>query len=281
MVFNFISARSAGRKIIMKKVSNKLILGVCCSTLLAWSSQSFSSDTFIVKGIRVNGLQRVSTGTVLNYMPVQVGEEISSNSTAQIIRALYETGFFQSVSLERQGNVLVVNVVERATIGSITVVGNKEIPSDKMKAFLKEMGLVKGRVFQRSSLERLEKELKQAYTARGKYNSRIETKVTSLTENRVAISITVSEGRVSRIKEIKIIGNHDFKANELLPELTLSTSNLFTYFTKKDQYSKAGMDASLEALRSFYLDRGYLKFNVVSSQVLLSPDKKDVYILDA
>lgn len=278
MVFNFISARSAGRKIIMKKVSNKLILGVCCSTLLAWSSQSFSSDTFIVKGIRVNGLQRVSTGTVLNYMPVQVGEEISSSSTAQIIRALYETGFFQSVSLERQGNVLVVNVIERATIGSITVVGNKEIPSDKMKAFLKEMGLVKGRVFQRSSLERLEKELKQAYTARGKYNSRIETKVTPLTENRVAISITVSEGRVSRIKEIKIIGNHDFKANELLPELTLSTSNLFTYFTKKDQYSKPGMDASLEALRSFYLDRGYLKFNVVSSQVLLSPDKKDVYI---
>lgn len=262
----------------MKKVSNKLILGVCCSTLLAWSTPSFSSSNFVVKGIKVTGLQRVSTGTVLNYIPVQVGEEISPNSTAQIIRALYDTGFFQSVSLERQGNILIVNVIERATIGSVTIVGNKEIPSDKMKAFLKEMGLVKGRVFQRSSLERLEKELKQAYTARGKYNSRIETKVTSLTENRVAISITVSEGRVSRIKEIKIIGNHDFKANELLPELALSTSNLFTYFSKKDQYSKAGMDASLEALRSFYLDRGYLKFNVVSSQVLLSPDRKDVYI---
>lgn len=262
----------------MKKVSNKLILGVCCSTLLAWSTPSFSSSNFVVKGIKVTGLQRVSTGTVLNYIPVQVGEEISPNSTAQIIRALYDTGFFQSVSLERQGNILIVNVIERATIGSVTIVGNKEIPSDKMKAFLKEMGLVKGRVFQRSSLERLEKELKQAYTARGKYNSRIETKVTSLTENRVAISITVSEGRVSRIKEIKIIGNNDFKANELLPELALSTSNLFTYFSKKDQYSKAGMDASLEALRSFYLDRGYLKFNVVSSQVLLSPDRKDVYI---
>lgn len=262
----------------MKKVSNKLILGVCCSTLLAWSTPSFSSSNFVVKGIKVTGLQRVSTGTVLNYIPVQVGEEISPSSTAQIIRALYDTGFFQSVSLERQGNILIVNVIERATIGSVTIIGNKEIPSDKMKAFLKEMGLVKGRVFQRSSLERLEKELKQAYTARGKYNSRIETKVTSLTENRVAISITVSEGRVSRIKEIKIIGNHDFKANELLPELALSTSNLFTYFSKKDQYSKAGMDASLEALRSFYLDRGYLKFNVVSSQVLLSPDRKDVYI---
>lgn len=262
----------------MKKVSNKLILGVCCSTLLTWSIQTMAADGFIVRGIKVTGLQRVSTGTVLNYIPVQIGEEITPGSTGQIIRTLYDTGFFQSVSLERQGNILIVNVVERATIGSINIVGNKDIPSDKMKSFFKEMGLVKGRVFQKSSLERLEKELKQAYTARGKYNSRIEARVSNLTDNRVGITITVSEGRVSRIKEIKIIGNHDFTTNELLPEFALTTSNVFTYFTKKDQYSKASMDASLEALRSFYLDRGYLKFTIVSSQVLLSPDRKDVYI---
>lgn len=263
----------------MKKVSNKLVLGVCCSTLLAWSAHTMAaSDSFIVRDIKVTGLQRVSTGTVLNYIPVQIGEEIGAASTGQIIKTLYDTGFFQSVALERQGNTLIVNVIERATIGSISVVGNKEIPSDKMKDFLKEMGLVKGRIFQKSSLERLEKELKQAYISRGKYNSRIDTKITSLTENRVAITITVSEGRVSRIKEINIIGNHDFTRSELMPEMALSTSNLFTYFTKKDQYSKAGMDASLEALRSYYLDRGYLKFNIVSSQVLLSPDRKDVYI---
>lgn len=263
----------------MKKVNNKLILGVCCSTLLAWSTQTMAAaDGFIVRDIKVTGLQRVTAGTVLNYIPVQVGEEIGPSSTGQIIKTLYDTGFFQSVSLERQGNTLIVNVVERATIGSISVVGNKEIPSDKMKEFLKEMGLVKGRIFQKSSLERLEKELKQAYIGRGKYNSRIDTKITELTDNRVAITITVSEGRVSRIKEINIIGNHDFTSSELKPELVLTTSNLFTYFSKKDQYSKAGMDASLEALRSFYLDRGYLKFNIVSSQVLLSPDRKDVYI---
>lgn len=262
----------------MKKISNNLILGVCCSTLLMWSSQTIASDNFVVKDIKVTGLQRVTAGTVLNYIPVQVGEEISPASTGQIIKTLYDTGFFQSVALERQGNTLIVNVVERATIGSISVVGNKEIPEDKMKEFLKEMGLVKGRIFQKSSLERLEKELKQAYVARGKYNSRIETKITSLTENRVAIAITVSEGRVSRIKEINIIGNHDFSKSELLPEMALSKTGLITYFSKKDQYSKAGMDASLEALRSFYLDRGYIKFNIVSSQVLLSPDRKDVYI---
>lgn len=262
----------------MKKISNQFVLGVCCSTLMAWSTQTMANADFVVRGIKVTGLQRVTKGTVLNYIPVQVGEEISPSSTSQIIRTLYDTGFFQSVTLERQGNTLIVNVVERATIGSITVVGNKEIPADKMKSFLKEMGLVKGRVFQKSALERLEKELKQAYSARGKYNSRVETRMTNLTENRVAISINVSEGRVSRIKEIKIIGNHDYTRNELLPEFALTTSNLFTYFTKKDQYSKAGMDASLEALKSFYLDRGYLKFQIVSSQVLLSPDRKDVYI---
>lgn len=261
----------------MNKISKKILLSVC-STALSWSVQVSAANGFVVRDIKVTGLQRVSTGTVLNYLPVQVGEEVGPASTPQIIRALYETGFFQSVVLERQGNTLIVRVVERATIGSITVTGNKEIPSDKMKEILKDLGLVKGRVFQRASLERLEKELKQVYNARGKYNARIEAKVASLTENRVAINVTVSEGRVSRIKEIRIIGNHDFSDDVLLPELALSSSNLFTYFTKKDQYSKAAMDASLEALRSFYLDRGYLKFNIVSSQVLLAPDKKDVFI---
>ncbi len=261
-----------------KRASKKFALAACCATALTLSVPVYAEHGFVVRDIKVVGLQRVSVGTVLNYLPVQVGEEIEPRATPQIIRALYETGFFQSVVLERQGNTLIVQVVERSTIGSVNVVGNNEIPTDKMKDLLKDLGLVKGRVFQRASLERLEKELKQAYNARGKYNARIESKVVNLTENRVAINVTISEGRVSRIKEIKIIGNHDFSTNELLPELALSSSNLFTYFSKKDQYSRAAMDASLEALRSFYLNHGYLKFNIVSSQVLLAPDKKDVFI---
>nr|WP_229669369.1 outer membrane protein assembly factor BamA [Legionella impletisoli] len=259
-------------------MSKNFLLSACCSAALFVSTQAFGADSFVVRDIKITGLQRVSVGTVLNYIPVQVGEEVGPSSTPKIIRALYDTGFFQSVVLERQGNTLIVNVVERATIGSINVVGNKEIPSDKMKEILKELGLVKGHVYQRASLERLEKELKQAYNARGKYNARIDSNVTTLTENRVAINVTISEGRVSRIKEIKIIGNHHYPENELLSQLALSSSTMFTYFTKKDQYSKAAMDASLEALRSFYLDRGYLKFKIISSQVLLSPDKKDVFI---
>lgn len=262
----------------MKNFSKNTVLGLCGSCMLVWSGIVSADNGFIVRDIQVKGLKRVSVGTVLNYLPVQVGEELSTTSTGTIIRALYDTGFFQSVSLEKHGNVLIVNVVERATIGSISVVGNKEIPADKMKELLKQMNLVKGRVFQNDVLERLGMELKQAYIARGKYNSRIETKVTPLNDNRVAITVTVSEGRVSRIKEIKFIGLHDFSKNDLLPEMTLANSGIFTYFTKKDQYSKAAMDASLEAIRSFYLDHGYLKFNIISSQVMLAPDKKDVFI---
>lgn len=263
----------------MKKVIKKLVQTAFCFTLMIHTVQTMASDSFVVRGIKVNGLQRVSTGTVLNYIPVQVGEEMTPNMSKDIIRSLYDTGFFQSVSLARQDNTLIVEVVERATIGTLTVVGNKEIPADKMKEFLKEMGLVQGRVFQKSALERFEKELKQAYISRGKYNARIQTKISTLTDNRVGVHIVISEGRVSRIKEIKITGHQDFTKSELLSQLTLSSSNFITYFSKKDQYSKAGMDASLEALRSFYLDRGYLKFNIISSQVLLSPDRKDVFII--
>lgn len=260
----------------MRTIRKNLVLVAYCAS--TWFTPVYASQGFIVQDIKINGLKRVSEGTVLNYLPVQVGEEVNADSTPKIIRALYETGFFQSVVLEREGSILIVQVVERSTIGSITVVGNTEIPADKMKELLKEIGLVKGQVYQRSSLELLKKNLKQAYNARGKYNARISSKVTPLTENRVAITITISEGRVSRIKDIKIIGNHDFKTHELLSQLSLSSSNILTYVTKKDQYSKAAMDASLESLRSFYLNHGYLKFKITSSQVLLAPDRKDVFI---
>ena len=262
----------------MKKIIRKTALSLVCSLALSTSPVAFAADGFTVKKIEVTGLQRIKTGTVLNYLPVQVGEHVGPDSTSKIIHSLYETGFFQSVVLERQGNTLIVNVVERPTIGSINVTGNKEIPSDKLKEILKEMGLSKGQVYQTAALEKLEKELRQAYNARGKYNARIESQVSDLTENRVAITVTISEGRVSLIKDIKIIGNHDFTDKELLSQLALSKRHLTTYFSKKDQYTKAAMDASLEALRSFYLDRGYLKFKIISSQVLLSPDKKDVFI---
>src|SRR3990167_4345424 len=253
-------------------LKNILATFVCSMVLIGLT------HAFVVSDIKVKGLHRISIGTVFNYLPIQVGEELDTNSSAEIIRALYDTGFFRSVILEKNSNVLIVTVVERETVGEITLTGNKEIPSDKLKDILKQMGLVKGQVFQRSALERLKKELKQAYTARGKYNAQIDAHVTHMSDNRVAINISISEGRVARIKTIKFIGNHDFADHELISQMSLSEKGLLTYFTKKDQYSKPEMDSSLEAIRSFYLDRGYIKFQIISSQVLLSPDKKDVYI---
>lgn len=263
----------------MKKLVSRTKLSWILSCSLILSASSWASESgFVVEDIKVVGLKRVAVGTVLNYLPVEIGEEVSAQSTTDIIKALYDTGFFQSVTLEKEKHTLIISVVERATIGEISVEGNTAIPADKLKELLKEYGLVKGRVFQRSSLEFITKQLKQGYSARGKYNAKIRTHVKQLTENRVSIVVDISEGRVSRIKSIKISGNHAFTDSELVGQLPLSSASLLGYFTKKDQYSKATLDASLEALRSFYLDRGYMKFKILSSQVLLSPDKKDVFI---
>ena len=165
----------------LNMVGENRFLIMCCLIVISFTFQIHTAYAFIVRDIKVNGLQRVSVGTVLNYLPVQIGEDLEPSATAEIIRSLYDTGFFQSVSLERQENVLIVNVTERATIGSVNLTGNKEIPTDKLKELLQEIGLAKGRVFQRASLEHLEKQLKQAYNARGKYNARVTSKITPLT----------------------------------------------------------------------------------------------------
>jgi len=256
--------------------AKKIMLLVCglMATTAVWSIES----SFVVKDIKVVGLKRVALGTVLNYLPIEVGEELSRDSTADIIKALYDTGFFQAVTLERDQQTLVISVVERATIGEINIEGNSAIPTDKLKDLFKEYGLVKGRVFQRSSLEYITKALKQGYNARGKYNARITTHVRQLNENRVAILVRISEGRVSRIKAIKISGNHAYSDGVLIDQMNIAPASIIGYFSKKDQYSKETLDASLEAIRSYYMDRGYMKFKILSSQVLLSPDKKDVFI---
>lgn len=264
--------------IMIKRVKTHKIFLVLWVLIMTITNLWAVDTRFVVEDIKVIGLKRVSVGTVLNYLPVEVGEELSSDSTAEIIRALYATGFFQSVTLEKKGNVLIINVIERATIGEINIQGNQAIPTDKLKELLKEYGLVKGRVYQKSSLDYIVKQLKQGYNARGKYNARISTSVKPLTDNRVSILISISEGRVSRIKAIKITGNHHFSQDELLAQLPLAPSSILSYINKKDQYSKATLDASLEALRSFYLDRGFINFKILSSQVLLAPDKKDVFI---
>jgi outer membrane protein insertion porin family len=254
---------------------NKFILTII---VLVWHGLAYAADDFIVRDIEFKGLHKVSVGTVLNYLPIEVGQKFSSTQSSDIIRSLYNTQFFQEVSIAEHNDTLIITVVERPTIAAITLTGNHDITDDKMQGILKDLNLVDGHIFQNKNLEILEKELKKAYNARGKYNVIVTSKVTSLKDNRVSLSITISEGRVARIKEIKFIGVHAMTVAQLRSRMTLTTSGILTYFNKADQYSKNEMAASLDAIRNFYLDEGYLKFNIVSSQVLLSPDKKDVFI---
>ena len=258
--------------------NRKRILILCLTALLLIFSQIVSAESFTVKAIRVRGLQRISLGTVLNYLPIKVGDLLSDQYSAKILRSLYQTGFFEVVSLDRDDSTLVINVIERATIGDIKTSGNKMIPKKKFDELLKQIGLVKGEVFNRSVLERIEKQLKEEYNNLGKYNARVTAEVKPLARERVSVVITISEGKNTRIRQIDIIGAKTFSESTLLKEFKLSTTGIISFFRGTDQYSKEKMEASLEALKSYYMDRGFIKFNIVSTQVSLTPDRKHVYI---
>ncbi len=246
--------------------------------LLLLATSLASADTFRVADIRVEGLQRISAGTVFNYLPVQVGETIQSEQTGEIIRALYNTGFFKDVSLEREGNVLVVFVQERPAIAKISVDGNKSIEDKALLQALKDSGLAEGRVFSKSVLDRIEREIQRQYFSLGKYGMTLDTTVTPLERNRVAVDIQIHEGSSARIKQINIVGNQAFDDDKLRSQMKLDTSNWLSSFTDDDQYSREKFSGDLEKLKSFYLDRGYINFRIDSTQVTISPDKKDIYL---
>jgi outer membrane protein insertion porin family len=233
---------------------------------------------FVVRDIRVEGVQRTEAGTIFSYLPIKVGERVTDERIAEAVKALYATGFFRDVRLEAQGDVLIVSVQERPTISSLTFVGNKEFDTDTIKKALKDIGIAEARIFDRGALERAENELKRQYITRGKYGAQIQTTVTPQERNRVAINFTITEGESTRIARINIVGTKAFSEKELLDQMTLTTPGWFTWYTKNDQYSKQKLSADLEALRSFYQNRGYLEFNVDSTQVSITPDKEDIYI---
>ncbi len=256
-----------------KKVIHFLLL----TALLAFQPAK-AEEQFLVENIKVNGLQRISAGTVYNYLPVNVGETFVLSKAGVAIRALFKTGFFKDISLEKEGSTLVVNVVERPSIAKIIFEGNKDLSSDDLTKALKKIGLAEGKVFNRQILDKVEQELRRQYFSHGKYGLKIDTKVAKLTRNRVGINIDISEGRVATIKQINIVGNKVFENKELLKDFELSTSNWLSFYTKDDQYSKQKLSADLERLRSYYLDRGYINFTIDSTQVAITPDKKEIYV---
>ena len=237
-----------------------------------------ADDAFTVRDIRLEGLQRITAGTVFNYLPVKVGDTLDDTRTAEIVRALFMTGFFRDVRIERDGETLVVSVVERPSIGSIEFTGNKDLKTEDLLAALEQAGFAEGRVFNRSILDQVEQELHRTYFAAGKYGARITSTVTPLERNRVGIGFDISEGVVAKIKQINIVGNATFDDDALLDEFNLETTGFFSFITRSDQYSKPKLAADLETLRAFYLDKGFINFNIDSTQVSITPDKKDVYV---
>lgn len=238
----------------------------------------WATAEFRIADIRVEGLQRIAAGTVFTYLPVQIDDLVADDVTAGVIRSLYATGFFDDVKVERDGNVLVIWVRERPAVAQVEIIGNKSIKTEDLKEGLKEIGLAEGRVFNRSVLDRIEQELRRQYFAAGKYGVNVESTVSPLERNRVAVRIEVTEGMTARLKQINIIGNQAFKEKTLLKQFKLGDTTWHSFYSKNDQYSKEKLAGDLEALRSFYLDRGYIKFQITSTQVTISPDKNDIYV---
>ncbi len=238
----------------------------------------FAEEPFVVKDIRVEGIQRTEAGTVFSYLPVKVGDVMTDEKTAAAIKALYATGFFKDVRLEARDGVVIVTVEERPSIATITLSGIKEFSADDLKAGLKQTGLAEGRVLDRAMLDKAEQELQRQYFNRGKYAVEIKSTLTPLERNRVAVQFDVVEGDSAKIRQINIVGNQAFKEKTLLKAFGSTTPGWLTWYTKSDQYSKTRLAGDIEALRSFYLNRGYLEFNVDSTQVSISPDKQGIYI---
>jgi outer membrane protein insertion porin family len=259
----------------MTRIAGFLLLASLFGASAA-NAQSF--EPFTVSDIRVDGLQRISAGTVFTYLPIEKGDRVDRNAASRAIRALFRTGFFNDVKLDRQGEILVVTVTERPAINKITLVGNKDIKTEELTKGLKEIGLAEGETFDRLNLERVTQELTRQYNNRGKYNVTIAPSVTELDRNRVDIVIDVKEGKAARIRHINVVGNETFTDEQILEEWESDTTNWLSWYKRDDQYSREKLSGDLEKLSAFYLDRGYVDFNVESTQVSISPDRRDMFL---
>ena len=236
------------------------------------------AESFTVSDIRVNGLQRVSAGSVFGALPLNVGEVADDRRLVESTRALFKTGFFQDIQLGRDGNVLVITVVERPSVSSITIDGNKAISTDDLMKGLKQSGLAEGEIFQRATLEGVRNELQRQYVAQGRYSATVDTEVVPEPRNRVALKVNINEGTVASIQHINVVGNTVFPESDLVDLFELKTTNWLSFFKNDDKYAREKLSGDLERLRSYYLDRGYINMDIASTQVSITPDKKNVYI---
>ena len=246
---------------------------------MAFAAQAaWAVDPFTVSDIRIEGLQRVEPGTVFASLPVRVGDTYNDEKGSGAINALFSLGLFKDVRLETNGNVLVVVVEERPTVAEVEFVGTKEFDKDTLKKAMRDVGLVEGRPFDKALADRAEQELKRQYINKSLYGAEIVTTVTPIERNRVNLTFSVTEGDAAKIKEINIVGNKAFSASTLKGQFDLDTGGWLSWYTKSDRYARNKLNADLEALRAYYLSRGYLEFRIDSTQVAISPDKEDISV---
>lgn len=236
------------------------------------------ADDFLVSDIRVRGLQRVSDSSIANLIPVEIGDRVDGVRVRQIIRALYKTGFFEDIRVAQDGGVLVITVEERPAIDDIDIEGNKAIKTEALLEGLQKQGMTVGEIFQRITLERMESELQRQYVSQGRYGAKIEATAASLPRNRVSIKIDVTEGNNATIRHFNIVGNTVYGDAELLELFELKLPDWFSFYSGNDKYSREKLQGDIEKLESYYQDRGYVNFKVVSTQVSVTPDKSEVYI---
>ncbi len=236
------------------------------------------SQQFTVGDIRVEGLQRISEGTVFNYLPVNIGDKLDGQRVGEAMRALYATGFFRDVELRRDGNTLLVVVVERPSIAKFEIKGNKDIKTEDLQKSLRNVGLATGKIFDRSVLDEVKQYLTDQYFSRGKYAVRVDTKVTDLPGNKVEVIVDIKEGKRAKIRMINLVGNTAFKEKDILGSLELKTPNWLSWYKQDDRYSRESLQGDLEKIRSYYMDRGYANFQIESTQVAIAPEKDDMFI---
>ena len=237
-----------------------------------------SFDEFLVSDIRIVGLQRVSTGSIFNVIPISVGDRIDLRKSTDIVRSLFSTEQFDDIQVSKEGNTLIISVIERPSISAIDISGNKALKTEQLLESLDGVGIKEGEVYKRSTLEKVKSELVRSYASNGRYGAGVEIEEITKPRNRIDINIIVDEGNSAKIKKINIIGNEIFTDEELLDSFELSEGSFFSFLSNNNQYSREKLVGDIETLESYYRDRGYLKFSIESSQISLSRDKKSIFI---
>ena len=259
-------------------ISIKYNLFLCILVYLFNSQSAFSFDPWVVNDFRVEGAQRISEGTIFNYLPINLGDTLTDQRVQEAIKAIYSTGFFQNIEFRRDEDALIIVVLERPSIEAFTISGNKDIETEQLEQSLTDVGLTVGKIFDQSVLLEIKRALTEQYYSQGKYAVQVRTPIEELSDNRVRLAIEIAEGDRAKIRQINVVGNTSFGDNEILNEFELKTGNLLSFFRNDDRYSKEALEGDLETLRSFYMDRGFADFRSDSVQVAISPDKQDIFI---